>query len=139
LPAGAGLDFAGGETVLRPQQRAGDQGRSGIGLELARRVEGPDDIEIGGHQRQRVFRKPRLQHPCNAGQPFAAAARLFAGEIVAPGAGMGVDDAKRGLLFLQIGQHAHQHDVLDDIGKAAGVKRRVGSSWRGVTTSGRGK
>ena len=27
-----------------------------------------------------------------------------------------------GRLFLQIGQHAHQHDVLDDIGKAAGVK-----------------
>jgi hypothetical protein len=35
---------------------------------------------------------------------------------------MGVDDAKRGLLFLQIGQHARQHDVLDDIGKAAGMK-----------------
>src|SRR5689334_18463592 len=35
---------------------------------------------------------------------------------------MGVDDAKRRRLFLQIGQHAYQNDVLDDIGKAAGVK-----------------
>ena len=34
LPAGAGLDLAGRQAVLRPQQRPGDQGRSGIGLEL---------------------------------------------------------------------------------------------------------
>src|SRR5258708_29813978 len=35
---------------------------------------------------------------------------------------MGVDDAERSRLVLQIGEHAHQHDVLDDIGKAAGMK-----------------
>ncbi|WLA47105.1 hypothetical protein QIH80_36260 [Bradyrhizobium elkanii] len=35
---------------------------------------------------------------------------------------MGVDDAERRLLVLQIGEHAHQHDVLDDVGKAAGMK-----------------
>ena len=35
---------------------------------------------------------------------------------------MGIDDPKGSRLFLQIGQHPHQHDVLDDIGKAAGVK-----------------
>ena len=68
------------------------------------------------------FRKSRLHQPGDAGQPFAAAARFIAGEIVDPGAGMGVDDAERRRLFLQIGQNAHQHDVLDDVGKAAGVK-----------------
>jgi hypothetical protein len=49
-------------------------------------------------------------------------ARLIAGEIVDPGTGMGVDDAKRSLLVLQINENAHQHDVLDDVGKAAGMK-----------------
>src|SRR5450755_3369257 len=63
---------------------------------------------------------------------------------------MGIDDAKRRLLVLQIGQNAHQHDVLDDVGKAAGMKgvtvvhgerlRTVGedarvfySSWPGLS------
>ena len=55
-------------------------------------------------------------------EPFAAAARFVAFEIVEAGAGMGVDDAEGGRLLLQIGQDAHQHDVLDDIGEAAGVK-----------------
>ena len=86
------------------------------------RIEGPDDVEIGLDQRQRGFRKSRLHHPRDAGQPFAAAARFVAGEIVDAGAGMGVDDAKGGRLFLQIDQDAHQHDVLDDVGEAAGVK-----------------
>src|SRR5882672_7501588 len=35
---------------------------------------------------------------------------------------MGVDDAKRSRLVLQIGENAHQHDVLDDVGKAAGME-----------------
>src|SRR5205823_10964536 len=35
---------------------------------------------------------------------------------------MGVDDAERGRFVLQIGENAHQHDVLDDVGKAAGMK-----------------
>jgi hypothetical protein len=51
-----------------------------------------------------VFRKPRLHQPRDAGQPLAAAARFVAGEIVEPGAGMGVDDAKGGRLVLQIGE-----------------------------------
>jgi len=35
---------------------------------------------------------------------------------------MGVDDAERARLVLQICQDAREHDVLDDIGEAAGVK-----------------
>ena len=61
--------------------------------------------------------------------------RLLAGEIVDAGAGMGIDDAKRGLLVLQIGEHAHQHDVLDDVGKTAGMKGVTIVHGRGVTTS----
>jgi hypothetical protein len=35
---------------------------------------------------------------------------------------MAVDDAEGGRLFLQMKQDTHQHDVLDDVGKAAGMK-----------------
>ena len=34
---------------------------------------------------------------------------------------MAVDDAKRSLLLLQMHENPHQHDMLDDIGKAAGA------------------
>ena len=48
--------------------------------------------------------------------------RLRAVEIVAAGAGMGVDDAERRRLGAQVHQNADQHRVLDDIGEVAGVK-----------------
>ena len=35
---------------------------------------------------------------------------------------MGIDDAKCSWFFLQIEQDAHQDDVLDDVGKAAGME-----------------
>jgi hypothetical protein len=35
---------------------------------------------------------------------------------------MGIDDAEGGLLLMQIGENTHQHDVLDDVGKATGVE-----------------
>src|SRR5690348_12270710 len=85
-------------------------------------IEGPHDIEIGGEQRQRRIGKPRLQDPRYAGEPLAAAPRFLAFEIVEAGAGMGVDDTERSRLLLKMEQDAHQHDVLDDIGKAAGMK-----------------
>jgi len=48
---------------------------------------------------------------------------------------MGVDDAEGGGLFLQMTEDAHQHDVLDDVGKAAGVKGVTVIHGAGVTTS----
>src|ERR1700737_4554753 len=48
---------------------------------------------------------------------------------------MGVDDAKRRRLVLQIGENAHQHDVLDDVGKAAGMKGVTVVHGKVVTTS----
>ena len=74
----AGFDLAGHQPVLRPQQRTGDQRRAGIGLKIAPRIEGPDDIEIGSYQRQDGFRKPRLHDARDAGEPLAAAARFIA-------------------------------------------------------------
>ena len=63
-----------------------------------------------------------MHQPRDSGQPFAAARRLLAAEIVNACAGMGVDDAKRRRLLLQIGQDADQHDVLDDVGEVAGME-----------------
>jgi hypothetical protein len=93
-----------------------------IGLQFPRRVEGADDVEIGRNQRQRGIREARLHQPRDSGQPFATTLRLAGGEIVESGAGMAVDDAKRRRLLLQMDQDAHQRDVLDNIGKAAGMK-----------------
>ncbi len=73
-------------------------------------------------ERRGLLRETRLHDACNPGQPFAAAPGFIAREIVAAGAGMAVDDAKRGRLVVQVGENAHQHDMLDDVGKAAGVK-----------------
>src|SRR4030081_4161052 len=49
---------------------------------------------------------------------------------------MGVDDAKRRRFVMQIGENTHQHDVLDDVGKAAGMKGVTVVHAGGVTTSG---
>jgi len=49
---------------------------------------------------------------------------------------MGVDDAKRRLLLLQVSQDAHQDDVLDDVGEAAGMEGVTVVHGGGVTTSG---
>ena len=62
---------------------------------------------------------------------------------------MAVDDAKRGRLVMQIAENPHQHDVLDDVGKAAGMKGvtvvhgqactlRVGIEQSSETCPGRG-
>ena len=41
------FDLARGQAILWPQQGARDQRRAGIGLQVALRIEGPDDVEIG--------------------------------------------------------------------------------------------
>ena len=59
--------------------------------------------------------------PADAVAPFLRLAGLGAGEIVAAGAGMGVDDAEGRRLVAQMHQHAAQHRVLDDVGEISGV------------------
>ena len=53
--------------------------------------------------------------------PFQRLAGFRAAEIVNARAGMGVDDAKRTGLAVQMREHAAQHGVLHDIGEVAGV------------------
>src|SRR4029077_5446718 len=61
--------------------------------------------------------------------------RFVTGQVVQAGAAVGVDDAEGGRLVLQIDQDAHQHDVLDDVGKSPGVKGVTVVHWGRVTTS----
>ncbi len=44
-----------------------------------------------------------------------------AAEVVEARAGMGVDDAERSRLVVQMREHASKHGVLHDVGKVAGV------------------
>ena len=48
--------------------------------------------------------------------------RLAAGQIVAPGAGVRVDDAEGGILFAQMQKHTREQRVFEDVGKISGVE-----------------
>src|SRR5207302_4519300 len=53
------------------------------------------------------------------------------GEVVKAGAGMGIDDAESGRLVAQVHEDAHHDRMLDNVGKAAGVKGvAVIHGWR---------
>ena len=54
--------------------------------------------------------------------PFARPRRFAGGQVVEPGAGMGVDDAEGGVLRLQPLDQERQDGVLDHVGEAAGVE-----------------
>ena len=86
------------------------------------RVKGRHDVEIGFDERRRRFRKPRLHDAGNSGEPFSATVGFLRFQTIEPRTRMGVDDAEGRRLLLQVDEDAHQHDVLDHIGKAAGVK-----------------
>src|SRR5213080_4629861 len=60
--------------------------------------------------------------PGDAIAPFAAALRLLDGEVVAPSAGMDVDDAEWRWLAAQMHEDAREHRVLKHIGEISGVE-----------------
>ena len=116
------LELAGEQAILRAQKRAHERGRAGIAGEVAGAVEGGNRVEIGRKQPTRLLADRSGDEPLNALAPFEAARRLRTVEIVAAGAGMGVDDAERRRLGAQVHQNADQDRMLDHIGKVAGVK-----------------
>ena len=90
LPARIGLKLAGDKPILRPQKRTRHQRRPGIGGQIAMRIEGAHDVEIGRDQHHHPFGQPRLHQPRNAGTPFAAALGFAAGQVVQTCTGMGI-------------------------------------------------
>ncbi len=119
---GLRLQLAGDQPVPRAQEGPRDRRRAGIGRELVARVERADHIEIRRQQRRHGPGERRGHQPRNAVAPFAAALRFRTGEVVEPGAGMGVDDAEGRRFLAQIMQDAREHRVLVHIGEAAGMK-----------------
>ncbi len=90
------MQFGEGHAVIGPEQMGGDLRRPRI--DLARRQQGPNQLQIGSGQGLGFGRQRRLQKAADAGIGLPGLARLLAIEPVAAKAGMGVDDAKRRLL-----------------------------------------
>ena len=116
------VQLAQGQPVLRAQHRLRQRGRAGIGLRLAFRVAGADDLEPWREQRGDVGRLLRVHDARDALAPFARARGLVAGQIVAPDAGVRVEIAQRRVLAHQVREDARQHRVLEDVGEIAGVE-----------------
>ena len=91
-------------------------------FDAAVRVDRPHRLQIGREQRRRlrveIGASISLPMPPCHSPVFCASAR---GQIVEADAGMGVDDAKRLVLLLQILDQPRQHDMLDDVGEISGM------------------
>ena len=102
-------------------------GRAGVDFQSAAcrgaGIERRDGVEIGREQITRGLRQFGGEQLADAGAPFAGTARLGAGQIVKARPRMGIDHAEGGRLFLQVGDHARERRVLDDIGEISGMKR----------------
>ena len=98
-------------------------GEPGIGERAPLRlVVGPDRLQIGREKARDFALRARLQETRDAVAPFRRAPRRLAVEIVAPGAGVGVDEAQRRFLAHEQHEEARQHDVLEHVGEIAGVE-----------------
>ena len=60
-------------------------------------------------------------HLADAALPFAGLARLHAGKVIEPDAGMRIDDAERLVLLLHVLEKARQHCMLQHVGVVSRV------------------
>ena len=117
------MQFAGGQPVHRAHHAAQKARRPGVptqtvGERAGARIERFDGGDIvGEHRRQLGFGE---QAP-DAADRLAGLQRLFPREIVAPDAGVAVEQQERPLLGLEVGNDATEHDVFEDVGEIAGV------------------
>jgi len=116
------LELAGDKPILRAQQRAREPRGTGIDDQPAGRIAGRDRIEIGRKDYTSGRSQRGASEPGDAIAPFAAALRLLDGEVVAPSAGMDVNDAEWRWLAAQMHEDAREHRVLKHIGKISGVE-----------------
>ena len=124
---GRRLDFAGDETILRTQEGPHDHGRPRIAHEVSFRIricriETADDVKIRRQQHARRLAQWRRQQARNAGLPFGTATGFRPRKIIKPCPRMGVDHAESGGLRAKLHEDAHQHGMLGDIRKAAGME-----------------
>ena len=97
-----GVQFIGDEHVSGSEKVAGYAGAAGIAGEAAIRVFGRDRGEVRSKDAGNVVRQRLCEELGYSPLPFACFCRLEARQIVQPHARMGVDDAKRRRLLLQV-------------------------------------
>jgi hypothetical protein len=118
---GLRLDLDRRQPVPAAQQLAHEHRRARIEGEAAGGVQRPHGCQIGLEEGRGGPGGRMQDEPADAARPLAGPLRLRARQIVAAGAGMGVDDPQRCILALQIEEDACQHRMLEHVGGAAGV------------------
>ena len=121
---------------LLAQQRLRDEGRAGVDLRLALRVERGDELQVVGHQRRRVGRERAREQLEDAVLRLAGGAGEVAVQPVQSGAGMGVDHRDGRGLGREVLQHRDQHHVLEDVGVVAGMEAVAVAEHRGGMVAG---
>ena len=116
------LELAGDKPILRAQQRAREAWRTGIDRHPAGSIAGRDRIEVGRKECTNGRSQRGASEPGDAIAPFAAALRLLDGKVIAPSAGMDVDDAEWRWLAAQMHQDARDYRVLKHIGEISRVE-----------------
>src|SRR5436305_507701 len=82
-----GLELAGGQPILRPQEMADEQRRTRVITERAVRIERPHRSEIRREQRAGLRRERGVEQAGDAVPPFAGTPGFVGCEIVEAGAG----------------------------------------------------
>ena len=78
--------------------------------------------KVGGGKLGRGRRKGRRDETADTLAPFPGAVGFLARKVVQPGPRMGVDHPERRGLFPQMHENADQDDMLEHVGKIAGMK-----------------
>ena len=108
------------DPVLWPQDRPRQRRRTRIDAQLARRVRGPHEVEIGPQQLGHLA--AGSQDPLDPAPELTGLLRHSRGKIVAAGPGMGVQEVDGLGLQDGVAQRMHQHRVLEHVGEAAGME-----------------
>jgi carbonic anhydrase/acetyltransferase-like protein (isoleucine patch superfamily) len=114
-----GVQFEQTHAVVFPQQRTRDHRRAGVGAQLFTAVEGAHQIDVGGQLRRQVGRRPEL---CDAARVLGILLRVAAVQRIAARTGVRVDVPVGFVLLVQVLEQFDQYEVLEDIGRVAGVK-----------------
>ena len=119
------VQFAGDEAIARPQRHANQPRRARIAPDAA---PGGSELAVVGRDRRQIARHGgrhagarRADQAGDAGLRLAGAPRQAAAQIIAAGAGMGVEHEQLLVLGRQQAQQLAERRVLQDVGEVAGV------------------
>ena len=116
------MTFDRGKAILLAQKVPDQRRGAWIAAQFAIRIRRGDRFEIGRQQRTHGLGQRMAGKPRDARAKLTCALRRVILQIVDADPGMGIDDAERLVLALQIVDEPCQHRVLDDVGEVAGVE-----------------